>query len=411
MNNVLTFIMAGGKGSRLHPLTINRAKPAVHFGGKYRIIDFVINNFINSGFYKIKVLTQYKSSSLSKHISSAFNFNSNMGMFVDVVPAQMRKGEDVWYRGTADAVGQNINEFYDEDPEYVAVFGGDHIFKMDVKQMLDYHKKMGAKASVAAIPVPIEEASEFGIIQINEEGRIIGFQEKPKNPAPMPGNPKMSLVSMGNYFFDAEFLEKLINEYVDGKEAFDFGHNIFPEIIDEFPVYAYDFSTNEVAGRAEGAKGYWRDVGNVDALYEANMELISVTPPLDLYNNQWPIRTTDPQLPPPKFVFNDEGRRGVATDSMIGEGVIVSGGSIHHSIICKNCRIHSYSDIQDSVISPDCSIGENVKLKKVIVDRNIAIPAGIEVGYDLEKDKKYFTISDEGVVVIPQDFDWTSYEQ
>ncbi len=411
MNNVLTFIMAGGKGSRLHPLTINRAKPAVHFGGKYRIIDFVINNFINSGFYKIKVLTQYKSSSLSKHISSAFNFNSDMGMFVDVVPAQMRKGDDVWYRGTADAVGQNLNEFYDENPEFVAVFGGDHIFKMDVKQMLDFHKASGAKASVAAIPVPIKEASEFGIIEIDEKGKIIGFQEKPENPAPMPGNPDMALVSMGNYFFDADFLEKLIYEYVDGQNAFDFGYDIFPKIIDKFPVYAYDFSTNEVVGAAKDAKGYWRDVGNIDAYYEASMELISVNPHLDLYNPKWPIRTTNAQLPPPKFVFNEEGKEGVATNSMIGEGVVVLGGVISHSIICKNCRIHSHSFIEDSVISPDCTIGENAKLKRVIVDRNSSIPNGVEIGYDLEKDKKYFTISDDGIVVVPQDFDWTKYKK
>lgn len=404
--------MAGGKGERLFPLTKNRAKPSVHFGGKYRIIDFVINNFINSGFFKIKVLTQYKSTSLVKHLSKAWSLSQSLGMFVDPVPAQMRKGE-VWYRGTADAVSQNINEIYDTEPEYIAVFGGDHIYKMDVKQMLDYHISKNAVATVSAIPVRVEEAKEFGIIGINGEGKINGFFEKPDNPPEMPNKMGYSLASMGNYIFSTEFLKKIISDYVDGKGYFDFGKDIFPNIIDEYPVYAYDFYNNVIPGQHERERAYWKDVGSIDSYWQANMEMRDVYPIFDLYNKYWPIRTNAPQLPPAKFVFsgkNGDARRGEAVDSLIGEGTIVSGSRVKNSVISFNCFLHSYSEINDSIIFPDCAIGRHVRLNKVIVDRNVRIPEGISVGYNIDRDKKNFHVSSGGVVVIPQDFDWQQYK-
>ena len=329
--NVLGMIMAGGEGSRLYALTKERAKPAVYFGGKYRIIDFVLNNFINSGVFKIKVLTQFKSDSLIKHLTTGWNLNRMLGQFIDPVPAQMRTGKK-WYQGTADAVFQNINLIEDENPDYVAVFGADHIYKMDISQMLNFHRQVGAVGTIAAIPRPIEEASGFGIIEVDHSNRMIGFQEKPKNPKPMPGNPGMALASMGNYIFNRKFLvRELYNDATISVSSHDFGKDIIPKIYPEYPIYVYDFSNNNIPGDLPEQSNYWEDVGTLEAYYQANMTLRDVVPDINLYNEFWPIRTAPAQSPPAKFVFdgeNKEKRRGEAIDSIVSGGCIISGGKV-----------------------------------------------------------------------------------
>lgn len=315
--NVLGMIMAGGEGSRLHPLTNDRAKPAVYFGGKYRIIDFVLNNFINSGIFKIKVLTQFKSDSLIKHLTSGWNLNRMLGHYIDPVPAQMRTGKN-WYQGTADAVFQNINLIEDENPDYVAVFGADHIYKMDISQMLDFHRDVGAVATVAAIPRPIKEASNFGVIEVDLSGRIVGFEEKPKNPKAMPGNPSMALVSMGNYIFNKKFLvRELFKDASLNGSSHDFGKDLLPKIYQEQSIYVYNFGNNRIQGDTPEQNVYWEDVGTLEAYYAANMTLRDVMPEINLYNDHWPIRTSPAQSPPAKFVFDGEGEEKGAVQPLI----------------------------------------------------------------------------------------------
>ncbi|NLL11970.1 MAG: glucose-1-phosphate adenylyltransferase [Fibrobacter sp.] len=403
--NVLAMVMAGGEGSRLHPLTQERAKPSVYFGGKYRIIDFVLNNFINSGIFKIKVLTQFKSDSLIKHLTTGWNLNRMLGHYIDPVPAQMRTGKK-WYQGTADAIFQNINLIEDENPDYVAVFGADHIYKMDISQMLDYHRQTGAVATVAAIPRPISEASSFGIIEVDPSGRMIGFEEKPKNPKPMPGDPSKVLVSMGNYIFNRKFLvRELFHDASVAASSHDFGRDVIPTIYNDYPIYVYDFSNNRIPGETQEQSLYWEDVGTLDAYYAANMALRDVLPEINLYNDHWPIRTAPAQSPPAKFVFSGEGnekRIGEALDSIVSGGCIISGGKVIRSVLSRGVRVHSFAVVEDSILFPDVEVSEKAQIRRAIIDRGIRIGPGERIGFDLEEDRKRFFVSESGIVVLGQ---------
>ena len=402
--DVLVMILAGGEGKRLFPLTRDRAKPAVPFGGRYRIIDFVLNNFVNSGFFKIKVLTQYKSDSLNKHITRGWSLSPFLSQYVDLVPAQMRTGGD-WYMGTADAVFQNINQILDADPNYLCVFGGDHIYKMDVSQMLDYHKKKKADLTISAIQVPIEEASEFGIMEIDENWRLISFEEKPANPKTIPNNPKMCLASMGNYIFNRNILvDALFKDACSEKTRHDFGKNVIPSLLEENKkIFVYNFNNNKFAGMSDSEKGYWRDVGNVDAYWQANMDLLDYSPELNLYSKEWPLRTFNYNYPPAKFIWQEGDRVGKATNSMVSEGCIISGGSLSRCILAPKLRINSYSQISESILMENVSIGRHAEIKRAIIDKNVTIPAEMKIGFDREEDEKRgFYVSEGGVTVVPK---------
>jgi glucose-1-phosphate adenylyltransferase len=403
--NVLGMIMAGGEGSRLHPLTRERAKPSVYFGGKYRIIDFVLNNFINSGIFRIKVLTQFKSDSLIKHLTGGWNLNRMLGHYIDPVPAQMRTGKK-WYQGTADAVFQNINLIEDENPDYIAVFGADHIYTMDISQMLDYHRQVGAVATISAIPKPLKEATQFGVIEVDPSGRMIGFQEKPENPKPMPERPGMALISMGNYIFNKKFLiRELYNDASLTGSSHDFGKDVIPKMFRDYPIYVYDFTTNRIPGEAPEQSIYWEDVGTLEAYYAANMTLRDVVPVINLYNENWPVRTAAGQSPPAKFVFDGEGkekRRGEALDSIVSGGCIISGGKVLRSILSRGVRLHSFAEVEDSIVFPDVDIGEKAMVRKAIIDRGVRIEPGDKIGYNPEEDKKRFFVSDSGIVILSQ---------
>ena len=343
IDNALVMILAGGEGKRLYPLTKDRAKPAVPFGGRYRIIDFVLNNFINSGFYKIKVLTQYKSDSLNKHITRGWALSPFLNQYVDLAPAQMRTGSD-WYRGTADAIFQNVFHITDEDPKYVCVFGGDHIYKMDVSQMLDFHTENQADLTISAIPIPIEEASEFGIIEVDENWRLTNFVEKPKTkPKSIPGNPDMCLASMGNYIFDKDtLLYALAKDEQIETSSHDFGKNVIPMLLLEGKrIFIYNFASNSFPGMTDTERGYWRDVGSIDAYWQANMDLLDSSPELNLYSREWPIRTFNYNYPPAKFVWSEGDRVGMATNSMVSEGCIVSGGGLSRCVLSPRVRVNS----------------------------------------------------------------------
>ena len=396
------MIMAGGQGSRLQPLTRDRAKPAVHFGGTYRIIDFVLNNFINSGIFKVKVLTQFKSDSLNKHVSAAWNLNPSLDQYVDLVPAQMRTGGD-WYKGTADAIFQNINLITDEKPDLVAIFGGDHIYKMDVNQMINFHLSRAALLTIAAIPVPVEEASEFGIIEVDSDNRMIGFQEKPKEPKQMPGRPGWCLASMGNYLFTSKFLvRELLNTAKNG--ATDFGKHVIPALYPEYPVYVYDFNTNIVRGEQAKTKGYWRDVGTLDAFFDANMDLCAESPLFDLYNNYWPIRTYNWNQPPAKFFGGGAGvAPGAAIDSVVSAGCIIGGGTVVKSVLSPGVSIQKDALVNEAILFPDVTIGPGAKVKRAIIEKGLHIPAGFEIGYDLERDRQLFHVTESGIVVLAKD--------
>ncbi|MBN1984508.1 MAG: glucose-1-phosphate adenylyltransferase [Chitinivibrionales bacterium] len=403
--NVLAMVMAGGEGSRLYPLTKERAKPAVPFGGKYRIIDFVLNNLINSGIFKIKVLTQFKADSLIKHLLSGWHLNKTLGQYIDPVPAQMRTGKR-WYEGTADAVFQNINLIEDENPDYIAVFGADHIYKMDISRMLSFHRNVGAVCTVSAIQKSVESAScTFGVIEVDAEGRMIGFEEKPKYPKHIPGNPDVALVSMGNYIFNKNFLiRELYTDSSIKESSHDFGKDVIPQIYRDFPVYVYDFNNNnKITGESDQQSNYWEDVGTLDAYYQANMSLRDVVPVINLYNDHWPIRTAAAQSAPAKFVFSGDGedkRRGVALDSIVSGGCIISGGTVTRSVLSRNVRIHSFATVEDSIIFPDVEIGERASVRRAIIDKNVRIEPNDRIGYDLESDKKRFFVTDSGIVVI-----------
>ncbi|MHB1284948.1 MAG: glucose-1-phosphate adenylyltransferase [Leptospirales bacterium] len=406
--NVLAIILAGGEGKRLYPLTLDRVKSAVPFGGSYRIIDFVLSSFVNSGYYRIKVLTQYKSHSLNNHLSRGWRLSTLLDQYVDPVPAQMRRGPH-WFQGTGDAVYQNLNLILDENPDLVCVFSGDHIFKMNIRQMVEDHVETGMPVSVAAIPVPLEEASSFGVISVDDQWRAESFLEKPEFPDPMPGCSDLSLASMGNYIFDAKFLvDVLTRDAADIDSSHDFGKNILPSLARQRLVHVYDFSRNTIPGMTEVEKGYWRDIGQIDAYWQANMDLVAVSPAFNLYNPHWNVRTYRPQLPPAKFVFSDEANRrvGIATDSIVGSGSIISGGHIDRTILSYNVRINSYSKISESILFNDVDVGRYSRIRRAIVEKGVRIPPYTVIGYDPEEDKKRFHVSAGGVIVVtPSDFD------
>jgi glucose-1-phosphate adenylyltransferase len=400
----LAMILAGGAGTRLEPLTRERAKPAVPFGGRYRIIDFCLSNFANSGVLKMKVLTQYKSDSLNKHLSRAWRMSAFLGHYVEAVPAQMRTGLD-WYKGSADAIYQNLNLITDEEPDNIFVFGADHIYRMDVRQMLDFHTANQADCTVAAIPVPLHEGREFGIIDVGPDGRMLNFLEKPKDPPPMPGNPKMCLASMGNYLFKTESLvREIVRDAAEEGSAHDFGKSIITNMFNRSRVFVYDFAQNRIDGQEEKERGYWRDVGNIDVYYQANMDLVEVDPTFNLYNDRWPIYTAPQTLPPAKFVFADYGNKrvGHSTDSLISEGCIISGGHVHRSVLSSRVRVNSFSEVSDCLLFENVQIGRRCRIRRAIIDKNVEIPAGTTIGYDLEEDKRRFHVTPGGVVVIPK---------
>ncbi|MBR9912242.1 MAG: glucose-1-phosphate adenylyltransferase [Gammaproteobacteria bacterium] len=396
--NTFALVLAGGRGSRLYELTNWRAKPALYFGGKYRIIDFPLNNCINSGVRRVGVLTQYKAHSLVRHIQRGWShFKKELGEFVEILPASQRYSAD-WYQGTADAIFQNLDIIRAEKPEYVLILSGDHIYKMDYGPMLVNHVESGADMSVCCLEVPIEEAAgAFGVMQVNSDSRVIGFKEKPAQPAPIPGDDTRCLASMGNYIFNTEFLfEQLKLDAANSKSSHDFGNDILPAIIDKFNVQAYPFRDEKT-----GEKAYWRDVGTLDSFWAANMELIETVPDFNIYDPEWPLWTYQEQLPPAKFVFDLDERRGMAVDSMVSGGCIISGSKLRRSLLFSNVRVHSYSTIEESVILPEAVIGRNVKLKKCIVDRSCIIPDGMEIGFDIDQDKANgFRVTDKGVVLV-----------
>ena len=402
---LLAMILAGGEGRRLDPLTRERAKPAVPFGGRYRIIDFVLSNFANSGILKMKVLVQYKSESLNAHIQRGWRLTSLIDQYCEIVPAQMRVGPK-WFEGSADAIYQNLNIITDEEPEYTLVFGADHVYRMDVRQMLEFHVANQADLTVAAIPIPLAEASEFGIIESEAGGRMIGFVEKPRSGAKtMPGDPTRCLASMGNYIFTTDALvQEIVRDAGDPASAHDFGKSIVASMYERKRVFVYDFATNRVPGQSEKERGYWRDVGSLDAYYQANMDLVEVDPVFSLYNDLWPIFTIRHNQPPVKFVFNNERehRVGRATDSLVSEGCIISGGHIHRSILSPKVRVNSYSYVEGSILFENVNIGRHCKIRRAIVDKHVEIPPHTEIGYDLERDAKRFHVTESGIVVIPK---------
>ena len=397
--NTIALILAGGRGSRLKDMTNWRAKPAVPFGGKFRIIDFPMSNCINSGVRRIGVVTQYKSHSLMQHIQRGWGFlRGEFNEYVDLLPAQQRIEEE-WYKGTADAVFQNLDILRSAGAEYVLILAGDHIYKMDYGQMLAAHVRNKADMTVACINVPIEEAKAFGVIGVDDADRVIKFKEKPENPDPLPDNPKEAFASMGIYVFNSSFLyEQLIRDADDPSSTHDFGHDIIPYMISKYRVFAHRF-TDSCVGAADG-NYYWRDVGTVDAYWEANMELTKVIPELNLYDRNWPIWTYQEQLPPAKFVFDNKERCGKATDSLISGGCIISGASISNSVMFSDIRVNSYSSIEQSVILPQVDIGRYVRLKKVVVDKGARIPDGMEIGVNPEQDRKRFYVSDKGITLV-----------
>lgn len=404
MIDTLVMILAGGRGERLHPLTRDRAKPAVPFGARYRIIDFVLSNFINSGFFRIKVLTQYQSNSLLIHLARGYNFGSMAEHYVDAIPAQQGLGDGGWYLGTADAIYQNLGIVEDEGAQQVAVFGGDHIYKMDVRQMLAYHREREAACTVAAVPYDrAVAAGHFGVIEVDSSWRIVGFEEKPLDPKPIPGMPDKALVSMGNYIFNTEVLEEVLRaDHEDRGSEHDFGRNVLPMMIRAFPVYAYNFLDNRVPGEDERERGYWRDVGTIEAYFDANHDLRNVQPLLNLYNYEWPIRSAILPYPPVKFVFDDDGRRGMAVQSVIAEGTVISGGRVSNSVVFSNVFIHSYSDVSDSILMPGCNIGRGARLRRVICDKFVTIEDGTVIGEDLKADRERFHVTQTGLVLIPK---------
>ena len=402
-NKTLAFVLAGGKGTRLEPLTADRAKPAVPFGGKYRIVDFVLSNLLNSEIYGIYVLTQFKSQSLMEHIQTTWNFGSMLAShFIIPVPAQQRTGE-FWYRGTADAIFQNLNLIKDRDPETIAIFGGDHIFKMNVEDMLGFHARSTADVTIAAIPVPIAEATQFGVIQVDADWRITGFQEKPKHPTPIPGHPDLALASMGNYLFSRVVLsEALAADAKDGSSSHDFGKDVLPTLLAQGKrLFAYDFNRNRIPGSSNHDNAnYWRDVGTLDAYYEASMDLRAIQPQLDLYNQQWPIRSEPNNLPAAKFVHNSEGRVGQAIQSIVCEGSIISGSTVIDSVVGRACRINSFSEVHSSVLLDDVEIGRGARVRRCIIDKHVRIPPNDVIGYNHDADAKRFHITESGIVVI-----------
>ena len=400
---ILGLVLAGGEGKRLAPLTADRAKPAVPFGGNYRLIDFALSNLVNAGYLRIVVLTQYKSHSLDRHISTTWRLSPLLNNYVTPVPAQMRRGPH-WFAGSADAIYQNLNLLYDEQPDYVCVFGADHIYRMDPRQMVAQHIASGAGLTVAGIRVPIEQAGEFGVIETGDDDRTIhAFREKPADPVGLSDAPDQVYASMGNYVFTADALIKAVTtDAGDDASAHDIGGDIVPALVERGEAQVYDFARNDVPGVADRERSYWRDVGTLDAYYDAHMDLVSVDPIFDLYNRDWPILSWPDPLPPAKFVFEKENRIGHALDSMVCAGVIVSGGTVRRSVLSPGVQVHSYSEVERSVLMHGVHVGRGAVVRRAIVDKNVRIAPGAQIGVDPEADRKRFVVSAAGIVVIPK---------
>jgi glucose-1-phosphate adenylyltransferase len=406
MHKTLALVLAGGEGKRLWPLTKERSKPAVYFGGNHRLIDFCLSNLVNSGFHQIKVITQYRSTSLVRHLTRSWPLASALlDQFIECAPAAMNRGP-TWFRGTADAIYQNIDLLRDVRPDHVLIFGADHIYKMDVSVMMNMHKSVNADVTIATLPVPRSEAHAFGCVDVDETGRIIGFIEKPQNPPSMPGRPDMTLVSMGNYIFKTPVLLDELKRDADAEQtSHDFGKDILSTAHERLRVYAYDFTSDLPPGEGEATRGYWRDVGTIDSYFTASMDLVSISPQLNLYNNDWPIRGVFAPRGPAKFVFSDfaGNRVGFAIDSIIGAGSIVSGARVERSVISSDVRLHSYSHIADAVLFPGVQVGRGAVLRRCIVDKGVIIPPGERIGEDIARDRERFVVSDSGVVVVARD--------
>jgi glucose-1-phosphate adenylyltransferase len=399
---VLSFVLAGGKGTRLYPLTKERAKPAVPFGGQYRIIDFVLSNLVNSGIHSIYVLIQFKSQSLLQHLRDGWEHSGLLkNHYIIPVPAQMRSAEESWYRGTADAIFQNVNLIEQSEPHVVAVFGADHIYRMNIREMIEFHEHKRSQVTVAAIPVERSLASEFGVIEVAADGRILAFHEKNPNAPSMPGNPDMVLASMGNYVFSTGPLVKaLFDDASDAKSKHDFGRDILPAWVKRGDVYAYDFQTNRIPGDPIGGPTYWRDVGTIDAYYDANMDLRAVVPILNLYNRQWPLRTAGYDDAPAKFTFDDENRRGQAIDSIVSGGCILSGGMVRNSVLGRGVRVHAGAVVEDSIVFDNCDIGRRCQIRRAILDKNVRLKDDSVIGYDPESDRVHHYVTESGLVVV-----------
>jgi glucose-1-phosphate adenylyltransferase len=400
--NTYALILAGGRGSRLKQLTDWRAKPAVPFGGKFRIIDFPLSNCVNSGIRRMGVATQYKSHSLNRHIQRGWSFlDGRMKEFIDLLPASQRIQEE-WYQGTADAVYQNLDILKANEPLFVLILAGDHVYKMDYGRMLAYHVSKQADMTVACIEVPLEDAKSFGVMGVAEDWRVCTFEEKPPNPTPIPGKPAVALASMGIYVFNANFLyEQLVRDAAEPQSSHDFGKDLIPHLVPRHRVYAHRFQDSCV-GMNNGVP-YWRDVGTVDAYWEANLDLTHITPYLNLYDQEWPIWTYQEQLPPAKFVFDDEGRRGMAVDSSVSGGCIISGSVVRRSLLYSNVHVHSFCNIEDSVILPDVEIHRHVKLRRCVVDKRCVLPEGFVAGFDSEQDRRRFHVTEKGITLITPD--------
>ena len=400
VDDALVILLAGGAGERLYPLTRDRAKPAVFFGGPYRIIDFTLSNCINSGLRRIFIATQYKSLSLNRHIRMGWNIVSEeLGEFVEILPPQKRVSEH-WYQGTADAVYQNLYSIVQENAQHVIVLSGDHVYKMDYAKMLRFHKERGAGVTLAAIEIPIQEAYRFGVLSVDEQDKVTGFIEKSKNAPTIPGSPDLALGSMGIYIFDTGVLLKALEADAVKPSSHDFGKDIIPALITELPTYAYRFYDEN-----KKASKYWRDIGTLDAFFDANMDLCGVDPEFNLYDPEWPMRTYQPQAPPAKFVFAEKSRRGEALDSIISPGCIISGSRVEGSVLCPNVRVHSYGVIEQSMLMPGVRVGRHARIRRAIIDRDVLIPRGAVIGFNPEEDRKRHTVTDLGVVVVTEDDD------
>ena len=394
---VLAVILAGGRGERLYPLTRDRAKPAVPFGGIYRIIDFTLSNCINSNIRHIYALTQYKSTSLHRHIQLGWSIlASPLGEFIEVIPAQQRI-DDQWYQGTADAIYQNFYTLQEERPDVVLILSGDHIYKMDYRKMIALHLEKGAELTVGAIRMDRGLSKEFGVIEVDSDWRITGFQEKPEEPRTLPGDPGGILASMGVYVFNTEILVRRLIEDARSDSEHDFGKNIIPMMIRKDRVFAFDFALGD-----QGGAGYWRDVGTIEAYFEATMDLISVTPLFNLYDPQWPILTYQPPYPPAKTVHAEESRVGMAINSILSNGCIISGGSVRRSVLSPRVRVHSFAEVEDSILFEGVDVGRSAKIRRTIIDEDVHIPEGMTIGYHLDEDAKRFTVTNSGIVVIPK---------
>ncbi len=401
--NTIAMVLAGGKGERLSPLTMRRAKPSVAFGGKYKIIDFVLSNLFNSGIRKVYILTQYRAYSLNKHIRESWGRWTGLGEFYVAISPETSSESEEWFKGTADAILQYLRFVESSDADYVAVFGGDHIYKMDVTQMIASHRMNRADITIAALEVPAEEASRFGVFSVDEDFRVVGFSEKPTDPERIPGR-DTCFASMGNYIFSTKKLIEILQEAKKHYEDLDFGKHIIPMMLaNDDRVFAYNFNDNIIPGMKAEERGYWKDVGTIDSYYEANMDLVKVSPQLNLYNYKWPILTNQGNLPPAKTVFDDDERRGQNIDSYVCGGCITSGSLVKRSILGPMCRVNSYSVVEDSILFENVVIGRHARIRRAIIDKNVMIPDGTVIGYDHEKDlRRGYTVTESGIVVVPR---------